>query len=269
MGGRHHPHIAMSHGVLRGPRGQHYEKENGILGFPLPSTNPPNFLTYQLYSPLHTYKPPHSIIQDLFLESNSKRTVVMLPGVKLAHLRTLLGFIYTGEVKVSEDELPDLLEVAEMLGVRGLKANNSDEDEDEEDEGEQQEAQLREDGESKNILQEGVIEKQTDIPKNLAPTPLKPQTPEPHLLKTELPKTEPPNTPVTTDEESEQILEEAKENGETPEDPLSVKSEPTMAPPAPKPSYAGLQSQYGYMAPYMSPLVSMSNLAAMYQQVSS
>ena len=53
MGGRHHPHIAMSHGVLRGPRGQHYEKENGILGFPLPSTNPPNFLTYQLYSPLH------------------------------------------------------------------------------------------------------------------------------------------------------------------------------------------------------------------------
>ena len=53
MGGRHHPHIAMSHGVLRGPRGQHYEKENRILGFPLPSTNPPNFLTYQLYSPLH------------------------------------------------------------------------------------------------------------------------------------------------------------------------------------------------------------------------
>jgi len=58
---------------------------------------------------------------DLFLESQSKRTVVMLPGVKLAHLRTLLGFIYTGEVKVSEDELPDLLEVAEMLGVLDLR----------------------------------------------------------------------------------------------------------------------------------------------------
>ena len=33
-----------------------------------------------------------------------------------------MQFIYTGEVNVTEEDLPDLLEVAEMLGVRGLKS---------------------------------------------------------------------------------------------------------------------------------------------------
>ena len=74
---------------------------------------------------------------------------------------------------------------------------------------------------------------------------------------------------IHSEEEAGQELEEEKE--EAAEDPPPVKAEPTMATAAatPKPSYPGLQSQYGYMAPYMSPLVSMSNLAAMYQQVSS
>ena len=195
----------------------------------------------------------------------------MLPGVKLAHLRTLLGFIYTGEVKVSEDELPDLLEVAEMLGVRGLKANKDEEDDEKEEDGEE-EAQPRKDGDSKDTAQEKeVAEKETEIVKNLETPSRKPQTPEPLLLKTEpnLPS-DPPKTPMAIEEEEEagQELEEEKE--EAAEDPPPVKAEPIVTAPAaatPKPSYPGLQSQYGYMAPYMSPLVSMSNLAAMYQQV--
>ena len=196
----------------------------------------------------------------------------MLPGVKLAHLRTLLGFIYTGEVKVSEDELPDLLEVAEMLGVRGLKANKDDEDDEEEEDGEE-EAQARKDEDSKDTAQEeDATDKETEHVKDLETPSLKPQTPEPLLLKTEpnLP-CDPPKTPMAIEEEEEagQELEEEKE--EAAENPLPVKAEPAIAIEAaaatPKPSYPGLQSQYGYMAPYMSPLVSMSNLAAMYQQV--
>ena len=37
-----------------------------------------------------------------------------------------MSFIYTGEVNVSEEGLSDLLEVAEMLGVRGLKAGGEE-----------------------------------------------------------------------------------------------------------------------------------------------
>ena len=198
----------------------------------------------------------------------------MLPGVKLAHLRTLLGFIYTGEVKVSEDELPDLLEVAEMLGVRGLKANKDDEDDEEEKDG-KEEAQPNKDGNSKNTSQEeDSTEKETEGVKNLdsSSTP-KPQTPEPLLCKTEpnlLP--DPPKTPMAIEEEEETGPELEEEKEQPAEEPLPVKAEPTISSSAaaaatPKPSYPGLQSQYGYMAPYMSPLVSMSNLAAMYQQV--
>ena len=54
-----------------------------------------------------------------------------MSGVKLSDLRSIMQFIYTGEVNVTEEDLPDLLEVAEMLGVRGLKSgSNNDETED-------------------------------------------------------------------------------------------------------------------------------------------
>jgi len=63
---------------------------------------------------------------ELFLESSSKRTVVVLPNVKVADLKVIISFIYTGEVNVSEEGLSDLLEVAEMLGVRGLKTGEDE-----------------------------------------------------------------------------------------------------------------------------------------------
>merc|ERR1712032_1771052 len=118
--------------------------------------------------------------------------------------------------------------------------------------------------------EEDEAEKQKESVKNSASSPsLKPPTPEPILLKTEpnLPS-DPPKTPMEDeDDEAGQDLEEEKE--EAAEETPPVKAEPIVTAPAaatPKPSYPGLQSQYGYMAPYMSPLVSMSNLAAMYQQ---
>ena len=51
---------------------------------------------------------------------------MVLPNVKVADLKVIISFIYTGEVNVSEEGLSDLLEVAEMLGVRGLKAGEDE-----------------------------------------------------------------------------------------------------------------------------------------------
>ena len=51
---------------------------------------------------------------------------MVLPNVKVADLKVIISFIYTGEVNVSEEGLSDLLEVAEMLGVRGLKAGDDE-----------------------------------------------------------------------------------------------------------------------------------------------
>ena len=69
-------------------------------------------------------------MQELFLENSTKKPVIVLSGVKLADLRSIMQFIYTGEVSVSEDDLPDLLEVAEMLRVRGLKSGQENKKED-------------------------------------------------------------------------------------------------------------------------------------------
>ena len=62
------------------------------------------------------------LLQELFLEHSAKRPVVVVAGVRVADLRAIMQFIYTGEVSVTEAGLADLLEVADMLGVRGLKA---------------------------------------------------------------------------------------------------------------------------------------------------
>ena len=186
----------------------------------------------------------------------------------MAHLKTLLGFIYTGEVKVSEEELPDLLEVAEMLGVRGLKANKDDEDKGEEEEGEGNVHPREEEEEKESFQEEGVAKIEPEVFKNLHDNPPQAtQIQDPPMLKTEpTARLDPLKSPMGNGkEEATQNLEEEKEEEE--EDGSPVKTEPALSEMvAPKPTYAGLQSQYGYIAPYMSPLVSMSNLAAMYQQ---
>jgi hypothetical protein len=54
-------------------------------------------------------------MQELFLESSGKRTLVVMPHVAVADLRDLLSFIYTGEVKVS----PHLHQ--ETISISGTK----------------------------------------------------------------------------------------------------------------------------------------------------
>lgn len=46
--------------------------------------------------------------------------VIVLPGASFGALVALLSFMYSGEVNVSEEQIPSLLALAETLGIKGL-----------------------------------------------------------------------------------------------------------------------------------------------------
>ncbi|CAH1127898.1 unnamed protein product [Ceutorhynchus assimilis] len=61
--------------------------------------------------------------KDLFRVNPCKHPIVILPDVKYGALRSLLHFMYQGEVSVSQEEIPNFMKVAEMLKVKGLTDN--------------------------------------------------------------------------------------------------------------------------------------------------
>ena len=205
--------------------------------------------------------------------------MIVLSGVKVADLRAIMQFIYTGEVNVTELDLPDLLEVAEMLGVRGLKtgADKESEEEAEPSKEEQQEEapiQVTPVKESDHSTEEVSPSPSISITKV---TPSKSDTKSPvssdsfqisvkkdlttSLLSAEdiadNPDVSPPDDNIVTEEAEEDTNDTAQTDisFSQPQVPLSA-----------FPAF----SSSSYMRPLMnspvSPLVSMSNLAAMYQQ---
>uniref|UniRef100_A0A1B6IDU7 BTB domain-containing protein n=1 Tax=Homalodisca liturata TaxID=320908 RepID=A0A1B6IDU7_9HEMI len=56
----------------------------------------------------------------LFTVAPSKHPIVILSEMKYNHLKTIVDFMYQGEISISDEQLPDILEVAEALQVRGL-----------------------------------------------------------------------------------------------------------------------------------------------------
>ena len=205
--------------------------------------------------------------------------MIVLSGVKVADLRAIMQFIYTGEVNVTELDLPDLLEVAEMLGVRGLKtgADKESEEEAEPSKEEQQEEapiQVTPVKESDHSTEEISPSPSISITKV---TPSKSDTKSPvssdsfqisvkkdlttSLLSAEdiadNPDVSPPDDNIVTEEAEEDTNDTAQTDisFSQPQVPLSA-----------FPAF----SSSSYMRPLMnspvSPLVSMSNLAAMYQQ---
>jgi len=219
---------------------------------------------------------------ELFLECHTKRTILLLPGVRLADLRILINFIYTGEVRVSEEGLPDLLEVAEMLGVRGLKAEKDDvegEEEEEEEEEPMKEDFLAKSDISREPPPEYMLPEQlVKAPKQPEAPPPRPVDPQPQAMKVEPKPLK--QEPLVIPEQEQEIRTEKKDwrlgmgkdggegDGMGPERAATVKQEavPRFPGVLGKAAYPGLQSQMNYIPPYMSPLVSMTNLAAMYQQ---
>ncbi|CAG9781704.1 unnamed protein product [Diatraea saccharalis] len=57
---------------------------------------------------------------SLFVDNPSRHPIVILKDVTFADLRTMVDFIYYGEVNVTEDQLPKVLDTAKMLKVKGL-----------------------------------------------------------------------------------------------------------------------------------------------------
>ena len=202
--------------------------------------------------------------------------MIVLSGVKVADLRAIMQFIYTGEVNVTELDLPDLLEVAEMLGVRGLKtgADKESEEEAEPSKEEQQEEapiQVTPVKESDHSTEE--ISPSISITKV---TPSKSDTKSPvssdnfqisvkkDLTTSLLSAEDITDNPHVSSHDDNIVAEEADEahdNAQT-DNSFSQPQVPLSAFPA--------FSSSSYMRPLMnspvSPLVSMSNLAAMYQQ---
>lgn len=65
-----------------------------------------------------------SYFQSLFLDHPARHPIVILKDVRHADLRTLINFMYKGEVNVQYCQLPELLKTAESLKVSDRLLNN-------------------------------------------------------------------------------------------------------------------------------------------------
>lgn len=69
-----------------------------------------------------------------FLQQNPhKDPIIVLHDINNASLRTLLTFMYNGEVNVTEEFLPVLLKTAETLRICGLSTGSEAKDSKEDD----------------------------------------------------------------------------------------------------------------------------------------
>lgn len=60
------------------------------------------------------------LLQTLFILNPCKHPIVILKDVRYSDLKTLVDFMYYGEVNVSQERLPHIIKTAEMLKIKGL-----------------------------------------------------------------------------------------------------------------------------------------------------
>ena len=198
-------------------------------------------------------------------------------------MKAIMQFIYTGEVNVTEEDFPDLLEVAEMLGVRGLKSGDDQEKEENPEAADQEEqadipakvSPVKESEKSKDEIVPSISitkvtptksEKKSSFSENSSDTfqiSVKRDLTS-SLLAADI-------TDNSDDNNPQSIIEDnivAADGDEDTED--TIKSDSTFSKHQVPFTTFPVFSSSSYMRPLMSsavsPLVSMSNLAAMYQQ---
>ena len=58
--------------------------------------------------------------EELFVDNNNSHLIVILKDVKAEDLKSLIDYMYTGQVTVNQSELTEFLKTAEGLKIRGL-----------------------------------------------------------------------------------------------------------------------------------------------------
>merc|ERR1740139_1532587 len=66
------------------------------------------------------------VLKSILKMNKNPHPMIYLRGVKYNDLQNLLTFMYQGKVNVAEEDLPDFLEVAEDLLIRGLSEGNKE-----------------------------------------------------------------------------------------------------------------------------------------------
>jgi hypothetical protein len=61
-----------------------------------------------------------SYFQMLFNETPCQHPIIIIKDMSYNHLKTLIEFMYYGEVNISQDQLPVILKAAESLQIKGL-----------------------------------------------------------------------------------------------------------------------------------------------------
>ena len=208
--------------------------------------------------------------------------MIVLSGVKVGDLKAIMQFIYTGEVNVTEEDFPDLLEVAEMLGVRGLKSGDDQEKEEKPEAADQEEqadipakvSPVKESEKSKDEIVPSISitkvtptksEKKSSFSENSSDTfqiSVKKDLTS-SLLAADITDNSHDNNPQSIIEDNIVAADGDEDTGDT------IKSDSTFSKHQVPFTTFPVFSSSSYMRPLMSsavsPLVSMSNLAAMYQ----
>jgi hypothetical protein len=59
--------------------------------------------------------------QQLLSQNPCKHPIIILPAeVRFSEMKSIIDFVYRGEIDVAQEQLPDLLKVADALQIKGL-----------------------------------------------------------------------------------------------------------------------------------------------------
>lgn len=65
--------------------------------------------------------------QALFIDNPCQHPIIIMRDVKWEEMKSIVDFMYKGEINVSQEQIGPLLKIAEMLKIRGLaEVNNSE-----------------------------------------------------------------------------------------------------------------------------------------------